>query len=152
MLNELDRVRITRASEAACRRAARAEGEPVMAAHASPRPCVVTGCPALVSGRQSRCADHRLTSPSHGLESRYRWRTFSAFWLRRFPLCGQRLDGQLYPEHSGCVREHRVEPARVCDHITPHRGDVARCYDETGLQSLCYRCHGIKSAAEGYEW
>lgn len=43
-----------------------------------------------------------------------------------------------------------MTPARVVDHITPHRGDVALFWDESNWQALCdfttpFNCHGQKT-------
>lgn len=40
-----------------------------------------------------------------------------------------------------CDKEGKVEPARVADHVRPHRGDAALFWDETNLQSLCRPHH-----------
>jgi len=42
-----------------------------------------------------------------------------------------------------CLKEKRLTPATVADHVFPHRGDYNKFM--TGrLQSLCVECHNIK--------
>jgi len=45
-----------------------------------------------------------------------------------------------------CEARGRVTPATVVDHITPHRGDMARFWDRENWQSLCAPCHDIDKA------
>lgn len=56
--------------------------------------------------------------------------------LEREPLC------------RGCkdrgVRRYAIE----VDHVVPHRGDITLFLDESNLQSLCKRCHSMKTAKE----
>lgn len=47
-----------------------------------------------------------------------------------------------------CRQEGVYTQARVVDHVVPHRGDVERFWDETGLQPLCKPCHDRKTASE----
>jgi len=57
-----------------------------------------------------------------------RWKRRRARQLQLEPLC------------AGCVKRGRVVPARVADHVEPHKGDPVRFW--TGaLQSLCTPCH-----------
>ena len=64
-----------------------------------------------------------------------RWRAIRAEQLSIEPLC------------RGCMSEGRVEPAIVCDHVEPHRGNVARFW--TGpFQSLCTPCHSSAKQRE----
>lgn len=60
-----------------------------------------------------------------------RWRTLRAEHLRRYP---------------DCVR--CGEPGTSVDHIVPHRGDEALAYDASNLQTLCARCHAVKSRGD----
>jgi 5-methylcytosine-specific restriction protein A len=61
------------------------------------------------------------------------WEKLRAAWLREHPLCVE------------CQKEGRVEPATVVDHVIPHRGDMARFWDETNLAGLCARHHNLKT-------
>jgi hypothetical protein len=42
-----------------------------------------------------------------------------------------------------CLREKRLTPARIADHVVPHRGDV-NLFMLGRLQSLCKPCHDIR--------
>jgi 5-methylcytosine-specific restriction protein A len=87
-----------------------------------------------------------LTSTQRGYGSR--WRKFRQIWLRGHPLCGDRATSTS-KEHSQCLREGRAIPASDVDHIVPHRGDQTAFWDYYNLQSLCSKCHAIKSQKEG---
>ena len=47
-----------------------------------------------------------------------------------------------------CARVGRVTVASVADHIVSHRGDEALFWDESNLQPMCAKCHGVKSMHE----
>lgn len=67
----------------------------------------------------------------------YRWQQARARHLRAHPLCVM------------CQAEGRVAAASVVDHITPHRGDQSRFWDESNWQSLCAHHHsGAKQREE----
>lgn len=38
--------------------------------------------------------------------------------------------------------------AEVVDHIVPHKGDLSLFWSRSNWQSLCKRCHDIKTAME----
>lgn len=68
----------------------------------------------------------------------YAWQKARARHLSSSPLC-------VY-----CLREGRVLPASVVDHIKPHRGDKTLFWDESNWQSLCATHHSRdKQRAEG---
>lgn len=71
----------------------------------------------------------------HHLYNTTRWRARRKAQLDAEPLC--RI----------CKRQGRATPARVADHIKPHRGDLTLfwCGD---LQSLCKPCHDSTKAQE----
>lgn len=69
----------------------------------------------------------------HHLYNSRRWRRIRAQQLEAQPFC------------VFCRGEGRLIPATVCDHIEPHRGDVARFYAGP-FQSLCKRCHDSAKA------
>lgn len=50
------------------------------------------------------------------------------------------------PHNALCVLCGR--PAKVVDHIRPHRGNLELYYDRTNWQALCLHCHAVKSAKE----
>jgi 5-methylcytosine-specific restriction endonuclease McrA len=59
------------------------------------------------------------------------WRKRSAFQLRQEPLCAH------------CLEQGRITPAKVADHIQPHRGNW-NDFRLGKLQSLCLECHAHK--------
>jgi 5-methylcytosine-specific restriction enzyme A len=120
----------------------------------SMRPCPVPGCPELTRG--GRCAKHRTEQARAWDEERGssnkrgytgRWQHYRALWLRKHPLCGDRLNARS-GEHSRCRSEGRAVAATDVDHIVPHRGDQGRFWDPTNHQSLCRTCHSVKSHGE----
>ena len=62
------------------------------------------------------------------------WRAVSKSHRQKFPLC------QL------CLLDQRLEPSTQVDHIIARPSGSN--YDERNLQSLCHRCHGLKSSIE----
>lgn len=65
-----------------------------------------------------------------------RWYRLRAHQLKLQPLCAH------------CKLKGKVEPATVVDHIIAHKGDLARFWDTTNLQSLCTSCHDRKTRDE----
>jgi 5-methylcytosine-specific restriction protein A len=123
------------------------------------RPCPHPGCPNLV--RQGRCSKH---SAQHKKAKAFRgtdndrpsfarrgytraWASARLAWLRQHPLCGDRVGGR-FPEHSSCTREGRAVEAGVVDHIRRHEGNLELFWDEGNWQSLCTRCHAVKTSME----
>jgi 5-methylcytosine-specific restriction endonuclease McrA len=51
-----------------------------------------------------------------------------------------------------CLKDKRITPARVVDHIKPHKGDGSLFFDLDNLQSLCKSCHDRKTAKEDGRW
>lgn len=108
------------------------------------RPCTHPGCPRLVGS--GRCDEHqrkaeRERGSAHARGYDARWRARRLVYLRKHPLCVR------------CEQAGRVTPARVVDHIVPHKGDPALFWDESNWQSLCdhtspFDCHGKKTATE----
>lgn len=112
--------------------------------------CAEPSCRTLVKG--GRCQAHRQqqeqrrgTAKERGYTRR--WDARAAAFRRRYPLCGQRPDGQV-PVMSACYLEQRITPATVVDHVVPHKGNHTLFWDEHGnWQSLCTECHGRKTQA-----
>lgn len=110
------------------------------------RPCAAPGCGALVASGFCEAHVHRA-SPRRELGGRGtshergyggRWRRARVAYLAEHPLCAE------------CARHGRVTPARVVDHVTPHRGDDGLFWDQGNWQSLCdytsqWDCHGAKT-------
>src|SRR5262245_21618990 len=70
------------------------------------------------------------------LYSSSRWRRFRQLQLLREPLC------------VFCRARGVIEPATICDHVTPHAGDINKFWLGP-FQSLCKRCHdGTKKNLE----
>jgi 5-methylcytosine-specific restriction endonuclease McrA len=49
-------------------------------------------------------------------------------------------------EYPACVL--CGQPAKVVDHITPHRGDEALFWDKSNWQPLCWKHHSAKTLEE----
>lgn len=64
------------------------------------------------------------------------WTALSRQHRRENPLCAH------------CLQEGRTSPAGVVDHITPVSVDRSRGLDPSNLQSLCHKCHAIKTQRE----
>lgn len=62
------------------------------------------------------------------------WKKFAVWYRRRNPLCVH------------CLARGRTTAANVVDHIQEIKDGGARL-SEANVQSLCSRCHGIKTAA-----
>ncbi|WP_043062945.1 HNH endonuclease [Brucella anthropi] len=63
------------------------------------------------------------------LYKRSRWLKMRERHLMQSPLC-------LY-----CLEAGDVEPATICDHRTPHKGNEDLFWDADNLMSLCKSCH-----------
>lgn len=110
----------------------------------APRPCGHVGCGKLVHGA-SRCEQHtkqqrkeydskRESSYKRGYDNR--WRKMRKIHLSSNPLCVR------------CKAVGKVTMAGVVDHIIPHKGNKELFSDTTNWQSLCVRCHNVKTARE----
>ena len=116
-----------------------------MTALAPPHPCSHPGCPALVSGHESRCERHagefeltRPTASARGYGSR--WRAARERYLAEHPLC------------VACLAMGRPRVATVVDHVVPHKGDDRLFWDEANWQALCRHCHAVKTARSDGRW
>lgn len=70
------------------------------------------------------------------LYNSHRWRKLRLAYLKANPLCRM------------CSQAGRVTPATICDHIKPHKGDIALFYGGP-FQPLCKECHdGPKQSQE----
>lgn len=67
----------------------------------------------------------------HNLYESSRWRKISKDFLRRYPTC------------FICGK-----PAKIADHIIPHRGNIELFYDDSNLQPMCWSCHSRKTMKE----
>ncbi len=64
-----------------------------------------------------------------------RWRIARKRYLSQHPLCVE------------CLKENKLTPATVVDHIVPHRGDQKLFWDESNWQPLCKDCHDRKTGS-----
>lgn len=119
------------------------------------RPCPRPGCPNYQpcpnpAHNLERSRNTQGTLHYRGLASErgydHRWHKARNRFLAEHPLCGMR-DGDLPPVMSVCWEKGLHIPADVVDHIVPHRGDMKRFWDRSGWQSLCTRCHLLKTKA-----
>lgn len=82
------------------------------------------------------CDEHQPASAPKETDPFYlspRWRRFRAWYLGKHPTCQQ------------CEQEQRLTPAVMVDHIIEIK-DGGQQIAEENAQSLCWKCHGIKSA------
>jgi 5-methylcytosine-specific restriction protein A len=73
----------------------------------------------------------RMAPSTHWRDLWYKrkgWLKRRAVQLKRFPLCAY------------CLRQNKITPATVVDHVTPHHGDY-NTFVLSPLQSLCKPCH-----------
>lgn len=106
------------------------------------RPCRFPGCPNLCDSGVY-CREHQKYSTDRvrgGADARgynAEWRRARRAYLQRHPLCVE------------CMREGKLTPATVVDHIVPHRGDKRLFWDENNWNPLCKPCHDRKTGS-GY--
>ena len=104
------------------------------------RPCNYPGCPELT--HEGYCKKHKpqavreynryaRSEDSKKFYNSTAWRRLAKAQLKREPLC------------SECMRNGRVCPAEIADHIKPIADGGARL-DFDNLQSLCRACHNKK--------
>ena len=110
-----------------------------------PSACRRPGCGGVVvGGICSRCGPlkrardmdidrQRGTARMRGYDAR--WERVRMMHLRAEPLCRR------------CASLGYTTPATLVDHITPI-ADGGAVLDEDNLQSLCVRCHGIKTSED----
>ena len=89
---------------------------------------------------RANCPEHVPASVRRGTtaERGYggRWQRARRAYLAAHPLCVR------------CLSRGITEAATVTDHIVPHRGDSGLKWDRNNWQSLCKRCHDVKTATE----
>ncbi|WP_390844186.1 HNH endonuclease [Anatilimnocola floriformis] len=79
--------------------------------------------------------ESRLSSYRRGYD--HHWRAARIQFLRQHPLCVE------------CQSVGIATAATVVDHVTPHRGCYALFWNQSNWQSLCERCHNVKTAHGG---
>jgi 5-methylcytosine-specific restriction protein A len=108
------------------------------------RACRFSSCPHPAVSR-GRCQLHAKPDEQH--RHRYGSPVYNdKRWRGRWGLRAQALRDQ--PLCALCLRQGRVSPATVADHIVPHRGDERLAFDATNLRSLCASCHSRVTARE----
>jgi 5-methylcytosine-specific restriction protein A len=85
-------------------------------------------------GVKPKPVENRGTAAQRGYGAA--WQQARKAYLAANPLC--RSCEQMNPP--------RITAAVVVDHVIPHRGDQERFWNEANWQSLCKRCHNVKTA------
>ena len=106
--------------------------------------CKKSGCMRTAKDGKEYCYIHRdlegkrkvftrrgKSGEYHRLYESALWRKTSREFLKKYPFC------------FICGK-----PARIADHITPHRGNIGLFYDEDNLQPMCWSCHSRKTFKE----
>src|SRR5688572_315626 len=62
-----------------------------------------------------------------------KWNEAAKAYLRRHPLCVM------------CLKEERVEPAVLVDHVIPHKGNHSLFWNQENWQALCQSHHSRKT-------
>lgn len=97
--------------------------------------CTTKDCIEITRGGKcddcKRKAAKARTTNTANYSGNTAWRTKSASFLRRYPVCFDCGD-----------------PAQVVDHIDGLGPSGPRGFDDANLQSLCRSCHGKKTARQ----
>lgn len=101
-------------------------------------PCKQNGCPNLVPYGQKYCANHKANNLLDAKSTKAKgynaqWNKARLRYLKVHPLCVQ------------CKVKGQLTKATVVDHITPHRGDQERFWNQSNWQALCKSCHDRKT-------
>ena len=111
------------------------------------KPCKHPGCPELTEGNYCKVHQREInreyncsSRPYKKLYNSSRWQDLRRYVLNKQPLCVE------------CLKNNRITPATVVDHIKPHKGNEDLFYDINNLQSLCKSCHDRKTAKEDGRW
>lgn len=98
--------------------------------------CKAFPCDCLADPGSAYCQAHKPGRAPKEADPFYvsvRWRRFRSWYIKQHPLCEQ------------CLADGRTEPAAVVDHIHEIKDGGALTSDENA-QSLCYKCHAVKSS------
>jgi 5-methylcytosine-specific restriction protein A len=101
--------------------------------------CSYPGCNELSHDRYCGMHKKRMNKERNSINSKIynnQWRKASKTYLKENPLCVH------------CEKEDRLTPATEVDHIIPHGGDMKLFWDKSNWQTLCKKCHSIKTAKE----
>jgi 5-methylcytosine-specific restriction protein A len=80
----------------------------------------------------------RGSSTRQGYDAR--WRAARKHYLTEHPLCVE------------CLKQGKLVPANIVNHIVPHKGDWQLFWDKSNWQALCKTCHDSKTAREDGRW
>ena len=124
---------------------------------AAPRPCRAPNCPLLTTTRDGYCKEHFAEAKK---ESKARHKRYDK---RRFENPEERRLNRFYktshwkrirdayiaknPTCELCAQMGRLTVGTVVDHIVERR-DGGEDLDYSNLQTLCHRCHTIKTYEE----
>ena len=106
--------------------------------------CITTHCNSIAT-RAGYCAPCHKKNVQHFEKQRatatqrgygHSWHVARTKYLKSNPLC------------VWCLNEGHTTAATLVDHIVPHKGDVVLFWDYNNWQSLCRRCHDVKSGQE----
>ena len=112
------------------------------------KPCTAPGYPELIGAGKTYCPSHSKKDRGYKNKvydrqqrdpklSRFyssgRWRKTRNIYIQSNPLCER------------CMLQGETRKADVVDHIIPIKIDWQRKLDMSNLQSLCNRCHAVKT-------
>ena len=100
------------------------------------RYCLRFPCRSFAEPGSAYCAQHRPARAPKEADPFYltvRWRRFRNWYLAQHPLCEM------------CEREGRQTIATMVDHVTEIK-DGGALTDEENAQSLCSKCHAMKTS------
>ena len=115
------------------------------------KPCNFPGCPKLIEAGNTYCEEHRKKEVSRRNKryDRYdrderakkfyanrAWRRLRKIQLNEQPLCEM------------CLEEGITKQADMVDHVVPIQVDWSLRLKKDNLQSLCNKCHAVKSAGD----
>ena len=98
--------------------------------------CAAFPCFYLAEGGSAYCHKHRPAPAPKEADPFYlsvQWRAFRDWYISRHPVCEQ------------CEKDGRLTRATMVDHIVELK-DGGAAISESNVQSLCWKCHGVKTA------
>ena len=106
-------------------------------ANKSKKYCSAFPCNQVAIGG-AYCLQHQPTPAEKTTEPFYltvQWRRFRDYYIGLHPLCEQ------------CLIEGRETSAQMVDHVVELK-DGGNATDEANAMACCWKCHGIKTAAQ----
>jgi 5-methylcytosine-specific restriction protein A len=98
--------------------------------------CAAFPCSKIAEQGSSYCQEHKPGRAPKETDPFYlsvRWRRFRAWYLENHPLC------------ELCEQEGRLTPTVMVDHVV-ELSDGGAPLEEENAMSMCWKCHGIKTA------